>query len=128
MASLFVVSGKSRGSVITIGSSSMVVGRDEGCDLQVVDELVSRRHFEVRGDDGDGPYRLVDLGSSNGTFIEGEQVSEKELADGDVIVVGESKVLFTTRQFPDDDAAMAFFKMRGQHEKRTMISPREELE
>ncbi|MHC4992440.1 MAG: FHA domain-containing protein [Planctomycetota bacterium] len=128
MASLIIVAGKSRGHFFHVVPPQIVVGRDEQCDIQVIDELVSRRHFEVRCEEGKETYELVDLKSSNGTFIADEKIDQRDLKDGDVISVGDSKILFTTQEFPDRDTAMNFFKIRGQHGKSTLISHRDELE
>lgn len=58
-----------------------VVGRDPGCDLTIDSRLLSRRHAEltVEGDH----LRVVDLGSVNGTFINGERVQEGIARSGD---------------------------------------------
>lgn len=63
-----------------------VVGRAAGCDLPIDDTSISRRHarFRVHGD----RCRVLDLGGRNGTFVNGEQVAEADLSDGDVVVLG----------------------------------------
>lgn len=124
MASLVVLVGKSRGSCFTLEARPMVAGRDEACDIQVVDEMVSRRHLEVAPLDGDR-FQLTDLGSANGVFINDRRIAESAvLHDNDVIVIGESKLLYTLREFESDQAAMMFFKRRGEHEKNTlMVTP-----
>jgi hypothetical protein len=63
-----------------------VVGRAPICDLQIDDPSISRRHvrFRVHGDH----CALTDLGGRNGTFVNGEQVTEAELRPGDAVVLG----------------------------------------
>ncbi|HXW08809.1 MAG TPA: FHA domain-containing protein [Vicinamibacterales bacterium] len=63
-----------------------VVGRAPICDLQIDDPSISRRHvrFRVHGDH----CVLTDLGGRNGTFVNGEQVTEAELQPGDAVVLG----------------------------------------
>jgi FHA domain-containing protein len=67
-------------------SSEMVIGRSGDCDLVLDDPKVSKRHARiVLGEDG---ARILDLGSRNGTMVNGRPVSEAPLVHGDVIVLG----------------------------------------
>ncbi len=69
---------------------TIVVGRDPGCDLVLVDGRVSRRHVEISPD---GPaVRLRDLGSSNGTSLNGAPVEAADLGVGDVLGLGDSEL------------------------------------
>ena len=123
MASLIVTSGKSSGSYYQLESTTVSVGRDEGCDLQVIDDLVSRRHLEVGYDPESRSYQAVDMDSANGVFIHGERISDPApLHDGDVIQIGDSRLLFTIREFADGEAAINFYKQRGERGKSTFIS------
>jgi pSer/pThr/pTyr-binding forkhead associated (FHA) protein len=67
-----------------------VLGRDPECDVVVADVTVSRRHAELRAVDGRMAVR--DLGSSNGTSINGARVATGELSPGDTVSFG--KVVF----------------------------------
>ncbi|MBA3558636.1 MAG: FHA domain-containing protein, partial [Gemmatimonadaceae bacterium] len=64
----------------------LVVGRGIGCDIPVVDQTVSRRHAEITLD-ADG-VRVRDMGSSNGTFVNGARVAAAAIAVGDVVAFG----------------------------------------
>ncbi len=68
-----------------------VVGR-EGADVIIDDPALSGRHFEVEVRGGD--FFLRDLDSSNGTFLNGEKIRSAQLADGDTIQAGKSKLTF----------------------------------
>jgi adenylate cyclase len=72
--------------------SSMLIGRSSECDLPLQDEDVSRKHclVEIR----DGEFYVRDLGSANGTFVNGKGVQVARLADGDAITVGSSRLVF----------------------------------
>jgi pSer/pThr/pTyr-binding forkhead associated (FHA) protein len=72
-----------------------VIGRSSDCDVRVDDANVSRRHAEVRRI-GDG-YSLVDLGSTNGTEVNGQRIQETALMNGDVISVGTTRITFERR-------------------------------
>jgi predicted component of type VI protein secretion system len=71
---------------------AVVLGRSKECDLVVDDPSASRRHAEVRGENGD--YWLIDLGSTNGTEVNGKRVDRAKLEPGDVITVGQTRVTF----------------------------------
>ncbi len=122
MASILVVSGKSRGYYLPLEEGTVTVGRDEACDLQVLDERVSREHLQVRYDQEKSRHRAQDLNSSNGVFINGRQIErDVELEDGDTILIGESKLFYSVKDFLDADAALSHFKHRGQRGKSTLI-------
>ena len=80
-------------------SDTVVIGRDEGCDLRITgDHLVSRRHAQTKRD-SDGSWILEDLGSRNGTFVEraGETVritGAMTLMADDVVHVGDARLVF----------------------------------
>jgi Protein of unknown function (DUF3662)/FHA domain len=67
-----------------------VIGRGADVDLPVEDPGVSRRHAEVHL--VDGRVRVIDLGSTNGTFVDGERIHAATLADGSTITVGRSRI------------------------------------
>jgi len=69
------------------------MGRDNSNAIQLFDTEVSRQHAELRhmGD----TYALVDLNSSNGSFVNSEQVERRELASGDRVQVGRTLMIFT---------------------------------
>lgn len=71
------------------------LGRSRECDLVVPDANVSRTHSEVRHIGVD--YYLVDLGSTNGTEVNGQIITRHALADGDVIVVGTTEIRVEVR-------------------------------
>src|SRR3954468_10780253 len=71
---------------LTLSAGDTVVGRATVCDCVIDDPSISRRHarFRVHGDH----CVVTDLGGRNGTFINGEQVTESEVRDGDTVVLG----------------------------------------
>jgi pSer/pThr/pTyr-binding forkhead associated (FHA) protein len=74
--------------------ASAVVGRGEDCDVVLDDGSVSRRHAQLSRDDR-GHYRLEDLGSANGTFVDGARVEVPTvLADGVKLRFGDVELLF----------------------------------
>ncbi|MDE3724456.1 DUF3662 and FHA domain-containing protein [Nocardiopsis sp. N85] len=69
-----------------------LLGRGTDCDLRLVDNGVSRHHVEIRLD-GDEAI-LVDKGSTNGTFVNGQQVRQARLVDGTRISLGRTTMTF----------------------------------
>lgn len=84
---LIVASGKSAGRAISIKRSKLLIGRAEECDVRPLSEDVSRRHCAVHV--GPADVWVEDLGSRNGTFVNGVRIKEKtKVATGDLIRVG----------------------------------------
>jgi hypothetical protein len=68
-----------------------VIGRSRDCDIVVADSNASRHHAEIRHVGID--YHLVDLGSTNGTLLNGHRVQRQALADGDRILLGTTEIV-----------------------------------
>ena len=99
MASAFlkIVSGIKEGLNVPLAMDKpLCVGRRKG-DLVLDDPLISSRHMEIRY--VDGAWKLLDLGSTNGTMVDGRLVREIVLSPGAEITVGGSRmVLFTAEE------------------------------
>ncbi|KXK62389.1 MULTISPECIES: FHA domain-containing protein [Micromonospora] len=90
---LTVTSGPMRGASFRVRIGPLVIGRAPTADVVVDDPHLSRRHAAVR--QADGGVALVDLGSTNGTWLNGRRVSGVEhLADGDVIRAGRTELRY----------------------------------
>jgi len=82
------------GRTIPVTTGKLVVGRSRECDVRVDDGNVSRRHFELV-QDGPTTWVVADLGSTNGTEVNGRRVSgRKRLDDGDRITIGGTELVF----------------------------------
>ncbi len=81
------------GQRYSINSPSIVLGRSSEADILVDDTGVSRRHLEIRAQDG--RVYAVDLGSTNGSYVNGQRVNgQMELSDGSMITMGRSRLTF----------------------------------
>ena len=84
---LILAKGEPRGKVISAGKDSLVIGRQDDCGLVISSSKVSRHHCRI--DIGDNAASLTDLGSANGTFLNGRKItSAAPLSPGDKVVVG----------------------------------------
>ena len=84
------VDGSSDHLVLHRGSN--IVGRGQHCDLQLMDQGVSRRHVDIQFD---GEFAVAyDLGSTNGTTVNGHAVGSQQLQHGDVLRLGHTRVVF----------------------------------
>ncbi len=93
MARLIVVRGIDEGSTHELVGDSMVLGRDGSTPLRLHDTEISRKHavFECQGNH----WRLRDLGSVNGTQVNGRTIQEVQLRPGDQIQMGKSVLVYS---------------------------------
>ncbi len=83
------ISGKYQGGEFPLPESGeIVIGRSSELDMVLVEDMVSRRHAKISVHDGD--IFLEDLGSTNGSFVNGEKITRTKLAEGDRILIGTS--------------------------------------
>src|SRR5438309_709337 len=92
-AKLSFETGPFTGRIIALPNQMVTLGRAPDNDVVVADPATSGRHgrIEVRT----GAFWISDLGSTNGTLVNGEPVIEKQLADGDLIAIGQNTIRFT---------------------------------
>lgn len=93
MPRLLATQGPLKGRSYALGDLSLI-GRDPACTVPLSESTASRRHVEIRRHEG--KVRVRDLGSHNGTFVNGRKVEEAELASGDTLTVGDHSFLFLT--------------------------------
>jgi two-component system cell cycle response regulator len=97
-AGLLVIQGQEIGREYRLRRNESILGRDEGAALRIPDERVSRRHASLEVDrDLSGRVRrtfIRDLGSTNGTYVNGEAVGRRELREGDKVRVGDTVLRF----------------------------------
>jgi len=83
---IFVVDGPDRGNRLALNPLTVRVGTGESCHLRLSDPTVSRLHFQL-SPRGDG-LRLTDVGSTNGTLVEGVRVRDADLLSGATVRIG----------------------------------------
>jgi transcriptional regulator with GAF, ATPase, and Fis domain len=93
---LFSLSGPLAGQSFSLGLEAFSIGRQGGNTLQVLDPAASRRHCQI--EPVEGGFVVRDLGSRQGTFVNGRPVHEHLLREGDRVAVGEMLLLFRTSE------------------------------
>jgi predicted Zn finger-like uncharacterized protein len=90
--SLAVIAGAQAGSVFPITKPRIFIGRGSAMDVQLKDSEVSRRHamIEVQGDEA----TLLDLGATNGTYVDGRRIDRTELSNRSEFTIGSTTLMF----------------------------------
>lgn len=88
---LRVTAGPDAGRTFSVGAGGGEIGRLAAAAVMLTDPAVSRRHARIEF--SDGAFQLVDLGSANGTFVNGERLQAATLEHGDTLTLGHNSVL-----------------------------------
>jgi len=122
MASIIVTSGKQQGEFLPLGRRISVIGRAENLPLQLLDDLVSRKHLRIRFDEAKDRYEAEDMDSRHGVFINHGRISHPTpLVEGDEILVGQTTLLFTNEDFADRESALSHYKKVGERSRVTRL-------
>lgn len=102
MASIIVTDGPEKGKKFLIGQANLVmIGRDQGCTIQILDARMSRFHMQIKRLSSDSSHAAIDFESSNGVFVNGQRITaETPLASNDVIQIGESTLVYSVEDDP----------------------------
>ena len=87
-----VVTLDENGTKHEIDKASVVIGRSKDCDIRLADPNVSRRHAELRQENG--AYWILDLGSTNGLTVNGRRQQRAKLENDDRITIGSTDLVF----------------------------------
>jgi ABC-type multidrug transport system ATPase subunit len=77
-------------------TGQLLLGRAADCDISIADPLVSRKHARLILNQSGG--RIIDLGSDNGTFVNGNRIDDAPVTEGDLIELGKSQFVLTGGQ------------------------------
>lgn len=92
---LQIEGGPERGKFFNLDKGSLLLGRRAGCDIIFSDSSVSRRHAQIEW--SRGQYSIIDLGSTNGTKVNGVRVTSRVLEPGDTVVLGATICTFKVK-------------------------------
>lgn len=99
-AKLVIIAGPQAGVEFPLPAGPLIIGRNTqsaAWDICLQDRAVSRPHARLECDAATGAWRIVDLGSANGTLLNDDPVTDpagQALRDGDVVSIGETEILF----------------------------------
>lgn len=93
MASLYVISGSDEGKRFELTTNVVGLGREANNAVRLHDTEASRRHSEIRLLPN-GTHQLLDLGSSNGTFLNGKMIKDVVIKPGDEIRIGQTTLVY----------------------------------
>jgi len=122
MASIIVTAGQQQGDYYPLGKRTNVIGRAESVPIQILDDLVSRKHMQIRFEEVTNRYYVFDMKSKHGVFVNGRRISDETvLADGDQIMIGQTTLLFTEKDFEDRESAFSHYKKVGERSYPTRL-------
>jgi pSer/pThr/pTyr-binding forkhead associated (FHA) protein len=96
---VLVVEGSAAGTEVVVDQREMVIGRNAGADISLPDDSLSGVHAAIEL--GLAGFRIRDLGSTNGTLVNGSQVQATDLKDGDRITLGEHTLQYQQQEKSD---------------------------
>jgi len=122
MASIIVISGEQKGEFLPLGRRINVIGRAEVLPMQILDDMVSRKHLRIRYNENTNNHSAEDMNSKHGVIINNRKITgQVTLEEGDQIYIGQTTLLFTTEDFDDRESALSHFKKVGERQRPTMI-------
>jgi pSer/pThr/pTyr-binding forkhead associated (FHA) protein len=122
MASIIVTSGEHKGEYLPLGRRTNVIGRAEALPMQILDDMVSRKHLRIRYDENTNEHYAEDMNSKHGVLINNRKITvQAVLKDGDEIRIGQTTLLFTKEDFDNSESALSHFKKVGERQRPTMI-------
>jgi pSer/pThr/pTyr-binding forkhead associated (FHA) protein len=120
MASIIITSGPQKGEYLPLGRRTNVIGRAEALPMQILDDLISRKHLRIRYNEKANEHYAEDMDSKHGVFINERRISERTvLKKRDQIRIGETTILFTKKDFDDRESALEHYKTIGERQRPT---------
>ena len=90
--------------------------------MQILDDMVSRKHLRIRYDEKTNEHSAEDMNSKHGVLINNRKITvQAMLKEGDQIRIGQTTLLFTKEDFNDRESALSHFKKVGERQRPTMI-------
>ncbi len=123
---IIVLAGPIMGARIPLSGAPMIFGRSSDSDVPIPDEGISTRHVEIALRP-DGKLWIKDLASLNGTMVNGERITERELLPGDRVLIGHTPMRFVLYT-PAEDELLNDLEMRALQDPLTGLFNRRYLD
>jgi len=116
MATLFVVKGPATGEKFSLeGHHLVMIGRDAGCTIQIVDPQLSRCHLQIKYVKEEDRHDAIDFNSKNGVIVNDKKIVDPTpLSDRDVIVIGDTTLVYSKDDSPFAQHVLDSMKRFGQ--------------
>ena len=117
------ISGKYQGGEFPLMvNSETVIGRSSDLEMVLVEDMVSRKHAKIMTSEAD--IVIMDLGSTNGTFVNGERIKKSRVKEGDRILIGTSivKLLASSDAALDSSRGMTLGEAGASGNKNSTMS------
>jgi pSer/pThr/pTyr-binding forkhead associated (FHA) protein len=122
MASIIITSGQQKGEYLPLGRRINVIGRAENLPMQILDDMVSRKHLRIRYNEETSEHTAEDMNSKHGVLVNNRKITEPvALKEGDEIRIGQTTLMFTEKDFDDRESALAHYKKVGEGQRPTVI-------
>ncbi len=121
MATLVYNPGQADETVFAIGDAAVTIGRAEDQSICIPHRSLSRSHARIEPEEG--RFVLVDLGSKNGTLVNGVRVQRREVGHGDTITLGDLDLLFRADHASSPDGSGAEPALRPMATRALLRSP-----
>ncbi len=122
MASLIITSGEQKGEYLLLGNRINVIGRAEALPMQILDDMVSRKHLRIRYDENSNQHYAEDMGSKHGVIINNHRITQiTPLKEGDQIIIGQTTLMYTNEDFESSESALEHYKKIGERQRPTML-------
>lgn len=122
MASIIITTGEQKGEFLPLGKRINVIGRAEALPMQILDDMVSRKHLRIRYDENTNQHFAEDMQSKHGVFINNTKITGLTLLkEGDMIVIGQTTLMYTENDFENSESALDHYKRAGERQRPTII-------
>jgi transcriptional regulator with GAF, ATPase, and Fis domain len=121
---LISISGPLEGKIFPITDADVTIGRGPSNSIGIADPLLSRQHCRITREGA--AFNLYDLGSFNGTFVNGAPIKKQAIAHGDLIKTGASILLFVCQEESDSESSQLRFAEDDPAMQSTIYLRREE--
>lgn len=122
MASIIITSGDQKGEYLPLGKRISVIGRAEVLPMQILDDMISRKHLRIGYDENSNQHYAEDMDSKHGVIINNHKITERTpLIEGDQIIIGQTTLMYTNEDFDSSESALEHYKKVGERQRPTMI-------